>query len=265
MSNPKTVYFVGSGPGDPELITLKGKRLVEQADVIIYSGSLLNPQILDFAKKDVELHDASLLNREEIFTILKDAALSLKTVIRFHDGDPSLFSTIREQIDNLEKFGINCEVVPGVTALLGAASSLKLELTLPGNTQTVIITRAEFRTRVPEREKISELAKHGATMVFYLSTHLIEQVVKEILEGNVYVADTPVAVVYKATWDDEIIITGTLDDIAEKVKRARLIKTALIIVGSVINPVSYEYSKVYDSEFTHGFRRKKMQSSISKT
>ena len=125
MSAPKTVYFVGSGPGDPELITVKGKRLVEKADVIIYSGSLLNPKLLGYAKKDVELHDASLLNREEIFMILKDAALSLKTAIRFHDGDPSLFSTIREQIDKLEKFGINCEVVPGVTALLGAASSLK--------------------------------------------------------------------------------------------------------------------------------------------
>lgn len=257
MSASITVYFVGSGPGDPELITVKGKRLVEKADVIIYSGSLLNPKLLGYAKKDVELHDASLLNREEIFMILKDAALSLKTAIRFHDGDPSLFSTIREQIDKLEKFGINCEVVPGVTALLGAASSLKLELTLPGHTQTVIITRAEFRTKVPEREKISELAKHGATMAFYLSTHLIKEVVKELLEGNVYVTETPVAVVYKATWDDQIVITGTLADIAEKVKKARLIKTALIIVGSVINPRSYEFSKVYDADFTHGFRRRK--------
>ena len=128
---------------------------------------------------------------------------------------------------------------------------------MPGHTQTVIITRAEFRTKVPEREKISELAKHGATMAFYLSTHLIKEVVKELLEGNVYVTETPVAVVYKATWDDQIVITGTLADIAEKVKKARLIKTALIIVGSVINPKSYEFSKVYDADFTHGFRRRK--------
>lgn len=255
MQDSKTVYFVGSGPGDPELITVKAKKLVEQADVIIYSGSLLNPKILEYAKKDAELHDAALIDREKISQILKEAAMEGKLAIRFHDGDPALFSTIREQIDKLEAEGITCKVVPGVTAILGAAADLKLELTLPGVTQSLIITRAELRTPVPERETISELAKHGATMAFYLSVHLIGDVVKELLKGGVYTEKTPAAVVYRATWEDEKIIKGTLGDIAEKVRKARIIKTALIIVGDVIAPAKYEHSKVYDAKFTHGYRK----------
>ncbi len=254
-SNSKTVYFVGSGPGDPELITLKAKRLVEQADVIVYSGSLFNPKNLEYARKDAELHDAALIDREKIYQILRDNALKGKLAIRFHDGDPALFSTIREQIDKLEADGITCKVVPGVTAILGAAADLKLELTLPGITQSLIITRAELRTPVPKREAISELAKHGATMVFYLSVHLISDVVKELLKGGVYTEQTPAAVVYRATWEDEKIIKGTLGDIAEKTKKERIIKTALIIVGDVIAPKKYEHSKVYDAGFTHGYRR----------
>ncbi len=187
----RTVYFVGSGPGDPELITLKAKRLVEQADVIIYSGSLFNPKNLEYAKKGAELHDVALIDREKIYQILRDSALAGKLAVRFHDGDPALFSTIREQIDKLEKDGITCKVVPGVTAILGAAADLKLELTLPGITQSLIITRAELRTPVPERESIAELAKHGATMAFYLSVHLIGDVVKELLKGGAYTEQTP--------------------------------------------------------------------------
>lgn len=254
-NNSKTVYFVGSGPGDPELITLKAKRLVEQADVIIYSGSLFNPKNLEYARKDAVLHDAALIDREKIYQILRDSALGGKLAVRFHDGDPALFSTIREQIDKLEADGITCKVVPGVTAILGAAADLKLELTLPGITQSLIITRAELRTPVPEREAISELAKHGATMAFYLSVHLIGDVVKELLKGGVYTEQTPAAVVYRATWEDEKIIKGTLGDIAEKTKRERIIKTALIIVGDVIAPKKYEHSKVYDAGFTHGYRK----------
>ena len=249
------VYFVGSGPGDPELITIKAKRLVENADLIIYSGSLLNPEILKYAKKDAKLYDAALIDREKIFSLLRDYSKDGKLAIRFHDGDPSLFSTIREQIDKLEKEGIECNVVPGVTAILGAASAMNLELTLPGNTQTLIISRAEFRTPVPQREKISELAKHGATMVFYLSVHLLQNVVKELLEGGIYNQNTPAAIVYRATWPDQKIIKGNLGNIAEKTKKAKIIKTALIIVGDVIQPKSYEFSKVYDPQFTHGFRR----------
>jgi precorrin-4/cobalt-precorrin-4 C11-methyltransferase len=257
MIEDNTVFFVGSGPGDPELITIKAKKLLEEADVIIYSGSLLNPKVLQYAKKQAQLHDASLLDREKIYQILRDSTNEGKVAIRFHDGDPGLFSTIREQIDKLEKDGIQCKVIPGITAILGAASAMNLELTLPGNTQTVIITRAEFRTPVPDREKISELAKHGATMVFYLSVHLIKDIVEELLKGGVYTKETPAAIVYRATWEDQRIIKGTLGNIVIKTKESKIIKTALIIVGDVIEPKYYKFSKVYDAGFTHGYRRSK--------
>jgi precorrin-4/cobalt-precorrin-4 C11-methyltransferase len=250
-----TVYFVGSGPGDPDLITIKAKKLVEQADIIVYSGSLLNPKILEYAKKDAQFYDAALLDREKIYRILRDSTKEGKLAIRFHDGDPGLFSTIREQIDKLEKDGLRCSVVPGVTAILGAAATMNLELTLPGNTQTLIITRAELRTPVPDREKISELAKHGATMVFYLSAHLISNIVEEILKGGIYTKETPAAVVYRATWEDQKIIKGTLGNIVNKTKESKIIKTALVIVGDVLAPTNYEFSKVYDAGFTHGYRR----------
>jgi len=249
-----TVYFVGAGPGDPELITIKAKKLIEQADIIVYSGSLLNPKILEYTKKDAQLYDAALLDREKIYSILRDSTKQGKLAIRFHDGDPGLFSTIREQIDKLEKDGLRCIVVPGITAILGAAAAMNLELTLPGNTQTLIITRAEFRTPVPEREKISELAKHGATMVFYLSVHLISDIVEEILKGGIYNKETPAAVVYRATWKDQKIIKGTLGNIVNKTKESKIIKTALIIVGDVLAPTNYQFSKVYDAGFTHGYR-----------
>jgi precorrin-4/cobalt-precorrin-4 C11-methyltransferase len=255
MIENNTVYFVGSGPGDPELITIKARKLLESADLVIYSGSLLNPEILKYAKKEAKLYDAALLNRDQIFSYLMNTTKKGELAIRFHDGDPTLFSTIREQIDKLEKEGIKCKVVPGITAIFGAASSLNLELTLPGITQTLIITRAEFRTPVPERERISELAKHGSTMVFYLSVHLIKEVVEELLKGGSYTLDTPAAVVYKATWKDEKIIKGKLKDIIEKTKKEKIIKTALIIVGNVLEPIEYQLSKVYDSEFTHGYRK----------
>jgi precorrin-4/cobalt-precorrin-4 C11-methyltransferase len=255
MQETRTVYFVGSGPGDPELITIRAKKLVEEADTIIYSGSLLNPRILQYAKKGAQLYDAAIIDREKIYQILHDSANEGKIAIRFHDGDPALFSTIREQIDKLESEGIMCKVVPGVSALFGAAADTNLELTLPGVTQTLIITRAELRTPVPQRESIAELAKHGATMAFYLSVHLIEEVVNEILKSGVYTGKTPAMVVYRATWDDEKIIKGTLGDIAKKTKEAKIIKTALIIVGEAIAPSKYEYSKVYDAKFTHGYRK----------
>jgi len=257
MIHKNTVYFVGSGPGDPELITIKAKKLLEIADIIIYSGSLLNPEILDSAKREASLYDAAKLDRNKIYEILRDSTKNGKLAIRFHDGDPGIFSTIREQIDKLERDEINCEVIPGITSLLGAAASMNLELTLPGVTQTIIITRAEFRTPVPDREKISELSKHGATMAFYLSVHLLDRVIEELLKGGIYNNETPVAIVYKATWKEEKIIKGTIGTISKKVKVERIVKTALIIVGEVISPKEYEFSKVYDSQFTHGFRRSK--------
>jgi precorrin-4/cobalt-precorrin-4 C11-methyltransferase len=255
MIESNTVYFVGSGPGDPSLITLKAKELLERADVIVYSGSLLNPKILEDKKNAAILHDASLIDREKIYEILRDSTKKGKLAIRFHDGDPSLFSAIKEQIDKLEQDGIQCKVVPGITAILGAAAVMNLELTLPGNTQTLIITRAELRTPVPPRERISELAKHGATLALYLSVHLIAEVVQELLKGGVYTNETPVAIVYRATWQDQKIIKGTLGDIVKKTSEAKIIKTAVIIVGDVIAPKKYEFSKVYDAGFTHGYRR----------
>jgi precorrin-4/cobalt-precorrin-4 C11-methyltransferase len=261
MIEPNTIYFVGSGPGDPELITLKAKNLMENADVIVYSGSLLNPKLLEYAKENAVLHDAAVIDRNKIYEILRNSTKQGKLAIRFHDGDPALFSTIREQIDKLVKDGLRCKVVPGITAILGAASSLNLELTLPGITQTLIITRAELRTPVPDRERISKLASHGATMVFYLSVHLIRNIVDELLQGGIYQTSTPVAVVYRATWEDEKIIVGTLHNIVEKVKDAKITKTALIIVGNVINPSSYEFSKVYDPQFTHGYRKSNTENS----
>lgn len=260
MIESNTVYFVGSGPGDPELITIKAKKLIEQADIIVYSGSLLNPEILEYRKKDAQIYDAALLDREKIYGILRDSTREGKLAIRFHDGDPGLFSTIREQIDKLEKDGLQCIVVPGITAILGAAAAMNLELTLPGNTQTLIITRAELRTPVPDREKISELAKHGATMAFYLSVHLISDIVEEILKGGIYTKETPAAVVYRATWKDQKIIKGTLGDIVNKTKESKIIKTALIIVGDVLAPTNYQFSKVYDAGFTHGYRMAKKKS-----
>jgi len=241
MIQKNTVYFVGSGPGDPELITIKAKKLLEIADIIIYSGSLLNPEILDSAKREASLYDAAKLDRNKIYEILRDSTKNGKLAIRFHDGDPGIFSTIREQIDKLERDEINCEVIPGITSLLGAAASMNLELTLPGVTQTIIITRAEFRTPVPDREKISELSKHGATMAFYLSVHLLDRVIEELLKGGIYNNETPVAIVYKATWKEEKIIKGTIGTISKKVKEERIVKTALIIVGEVISPKEYEF------------------------
>jgi precorrin-4/cobalt-precorrin-4 C11-methyltransferase len=249
------VYFAGSGPGDPDLITVKARNLLSQADTIVYSGSLLNPKLLDYAKRTANLHDAALIDRVKIHEILKDSSRLGELVLRLHDGDPSIYGAIKEQIDKLQAEGITCKVVPGVTSLLGAAASMNMELTLPGNTQTIIITRAELRTPVPEREKISDLASHGSTMAFYLSIHLMKEIIRELLKGGAYSLETPAAVVYRATWEDELIITGNLGDIEGKTRSAKITKTALFIVGDVIRPKNYEFSRVYDPGFSHGYRK----------
>ena len=247
------VYFVGCGPGDPELLTVKAKKLIQTADVVVYSGSLIPKDIIKLCKK-AELHDAAKLVREQIFDILKDAALKEKLVVRLHDGDPSIYGAIREQTDNLKKIGIKYEIIPGITSFLASAASLGCELTLPGITQTIIVTRAESRTKVPKREKIAELAKHKATMIFYLSVHLMGDIVREAIKGG-YSKSTPVAAVYRASWKDEKVITGTLGDIVKKVRDEKITRTAIIIIGDIVNPKSYEYSKLYDKTFSHGFRK----------
>ncbi len=251
---------MGSGPGDPELITIKAKKLIQKADVVVFSGSLIPPKIIKFCKKG-KLYDASKLVREEIFEILKKNAKNDKIVIRLHDGDPTIYGAIREQIDNLLKVGIKSEVIPGVTSFLASAAALGSQLTLPGVTQTIIVTRAEKRTKVPKHEKISELAKHKATMVFYLSVQLISDIVKQAIEGG-YSSSTPVAVIYRASWNDQKIITGTLKNIAKKVWNKKITRTAIVIVGDVIKPKSYEYSRLYDKSFSHGYRKAKVAKKI---
>ena len=252
------VFFIGCGPGDPDLITVKAKKLLQKADVVVYSGSLIPEQIMKMCKK-AKTFDAAKLVREEIFDILRKNAKKGKNVVRLHDGDPTIYGAIREQMDNLHKEKINSEVIPGVTSFLASAAALGSQLTLPGVTQTMIITRAEKRTKVPKREKISELAKHGATMIFYLSVQLIDNIVKEAVAGG-YPKTTPVGVVYRASWPDQMIITGTLQTISKKIKDQKITRTAIIIIGDVIKPKSYEYSKLYDKSFSHGFRKAKTNS-----
>ena len=249
------VFFVGCGPGDPDLITVKAKKLIQKADVVVYSGSLIPEPILKLCKKG-KLHDAAKLVREEIFDLLYQNAKKDKLVVRLHDGDPSIYGAIKEQIDNLKKKGIKSIVIPGVTAFLASAAALGMQLTLPGVTQTIIVTRAESRTKVPKREKISELAKHKATLIFYLSIQLISKLVTEAIAGG-YKKSTPVAVVYRASWPDQKIIKGTLGDIAKKIKEEKITRTAIVIISDVIDPETYEYSKLYDKEFSHGYRKAK--------
>ncbi|NDB33247.1 MAG: precorrin-4 C(11)-methyltransferase [Thaumarchaeota archaeon] len=249
------VYFVGCGPGDPDLITVKAKKILQKADVVVYSGSLIPDQILKLCKK-AKMHDAASLVREEIFEILKTSAQKNKLVVRLHDGDPAIYGAIREQTDNLQKEEIEFEIIPGVTSFLASSAALGLQLTLPGVTQTMIITRAEKRTKVPKEEQISELAKHRSTMIFYLSVHLLSDIVKESIKGG-YPKTTPAAVVYRASWPDQKMIIGTLEDITKKVWAEKITRTAIVIIGDVIQPKSYEYSKLYDKTFSHGYRKAK--------
>ena len=250
------VYFVGCGPGDPDLLTIKAKKLIQKADVLIYSGSLIPPLILKLCKKGHK-HDASKLIREEIFHLLKKNSKKGKLVVRLHDGDPTIFGAIKEQIDSLQKEGIDSIIIPGVTSFLASAAALGTQLTLPGVTQTIIVTRAEKRTKVPKQERISELAKHKATMIFYLSVHLLPEIVKQSIKGG-YKKSTPVAVVYRASWDDQKIIIGTLGDIIKKVWKEKITRTSIVIVGDIIKPKSYEFSRLYDKTFSHGFRKAKI-------
>lgn len=254
MNRHGKVYIVGAGPGDPGLITLKGKEILGKADVVVYTGSLLNPEILKYAKDDAELHDSAKMSMERIVQKIVEAAKNGKIVVRLHDGDPSFYGAIKELMDALEMDNIEYEVIPGVSSLQAAAASLKRELTLPGVSQTVIVTRPEGRTPVTKADNLVELARHGATMAIFLGAQLIETIVEKLRLGG-YSLDTPVAVVYKASWPEQKIIRGTLADITEKVKAADVRSTALILVGEAIEPKSYDRSKLYDPEFSHAFRR----------
>lgn len=251
-----TVHFVGAGPGDVELITVKGARLLSEADVVVYTGSLVDLQLVKRYAPDASFYDSASMNLEETTAALAEGVVAGKRVVRLHTGDPSIYGAIQEQMAELDRLGISYEIVPGVTSAFAAAATLKQELTLPSVTQTVIITRIAGRTPVPEREKLSEVARIGATMVIYLSVGMIDEVVFELLQGA-YTLMTPVAVVARASWRDEQIIEGDLSNIAGKVKSAGIGKQALIIVGDVLKARREgvpELSKLYDRNFSHGFR-----------
>lgn len=246
------VYFVGAGPGDPELISIKGKRIIDSSDVIIYAGSLVNKEVLKDAKKDAKIYNSAVLNLDEVIELIKDAVLAGKLVARVHTGDPSIYGAIREQMDRLDAYGIEYEVIPGISSFLAAAATLKKEYTLPAVSQTLILTRMEGRTKVPEKEKIEELAKHRATMIIFLSVGAIEELVSRLMTS--YEPSTQVAVVYKASWKEEKIVRAKLDNIAGLVKEAGITKTALVVVGDFLGD-EYELSKLYDKNFSHEFRK----------
>ena len=246
------VYFVGAGAGDPELLTVKGKRLIDNADTIIYAGSLVNPAVLVDRRPDCQVYDSAGMTLEEVLAVMQETEAQGKTTARAHTGDASIYGAIREQLDALDKLGIPHTVVPGVSSFLAAAAAMQKEYTLPDVTQTVILTRMEGRTPVPERERLEELAKHRATMIIFLSVGRIAELAERL--RTAYPAATPVAVVYKASWPEEKIVTGTLLDIAEKVQAAGITKTALVTVGEFLGD-AYALSKLYDKTFTHEFRK----------
>ena len=253
--NSVQVYFVGAGPGDPDLITVKGRKLLEEADVVIYAGSLVNPAILAVTPAGCEIHNSASMTLDEVIAVMKAAVEQGKKVIRLHTGDPSIYGAIQEQIDLLNKLEISWQVVPGVSSFLAAAAALGQEYTLPGVSQTVIITRMEGRTPVPEKEQIRSLAAHQTTMCIFLSVHMIGELVQELLDGG-YAADTPVAVVEKASWPEQRIFRGTLTTIADQLVAAGVSRTAMVIVGDVLAR-EYEQSRLYAPEFGHMFREAK--------
>ena len=246
------VHFIGAGCGAPDLITLRGKRLLEEADVIIYAGSLVNTELLKYAKEGCEIYDSAKMTLEEVLSVIVSAEENGKTTARLHSGDPSLYGAIGEQMREFDLRGIEYDVTPGVSAFSGAAAALKTEYTLPDVSQTVIITRASGKTIVPESENLRSLASHGATMVLFLSTALLSKVSSELIEGG-YAPDTPAAIVYKASWEDEKICRCTLATLEQTAKDNGITKTALITVGGFLES-EFSRSRLYDPTFTTEFR-----------
>ncbi len=246
------IYFVGAGPGDKDLITVKGMELLKKADLVVYAGSLVNPALLDYCRADCERVSSASLTLDEIIGCMAQRP-ETDTVVRLHTGDPSIYGAIREQMDALDRLNLRYEVVPGVSSLCAAAAALNAEYTLPGVSQTVIISRMAGKTPVPERENIRALASHGATMVLFLSVGMLEKLCAELIAGG-YAPDTPAAVVYKASWPDEETVRGTLSTLPGAA--AHIKKTALVLVGDFINGGA-EASRLYDPSFSHGFREAK--------
>ena len=246
------VHFVGAGPGAPDLITLRGAELLKQADVIIYAGSLVNPALLDMAREDCEIHNSAKMTLEQVIDVMKQAEAAGKTTVRLHTGDPCVYGAIREQMDALDELGISYDDVPGVSSFCGAAAALRAEYTLPGVCQSVIITRLAGRTPVPEAESLASMASHGASMAVFLSSGMLDKVQEELLKGA-YTADTPAALVYKATWPEEKTVRCTVGTLAQAGEQAGIRKTALVLVGDFLD-APYEKSKLYDPAFTTEFR-----------
>ncbi|MCI8300974.1 MAG: precorrin-4 C(11)-methyltransferase [Lachnospiraceae bacterium] len=252
------IYFVGAGSGAPDLITLRGQKLLRQADVIIYAGSLVNPRLLEEKKPDCRVYNSAEMTLEEIAAVMKKSEREGKMTVRLHTGDPCLYGAVREQMDILEQEGIAYESCPGVSSFCGAASALNLEYTLPDVSQSVIITRMAGRTPVPEREEIAALAAHQATMVVFLSAGMLEGLKERLLAGG-YQKDTPAAIVYKATWEEEEAYVCTVDDLPQTAKAHGITKTALILVGDVLTHSKYRRSDLYNPEFETEFRRRKTE------
>ncbi len=245
------VYFIGAGPGDAELITVKGRDTLTKADVVIYAGSLVSQEHMNYCKAGCEIHNSASMTLEQVIEVMDKAEKENKMVVRLHTGDPAIYGAIKEQMDELDKLNIQYKVIPGVSSFTAAASVIKKEFTLPSVTQTVILTRVEGRTPVPETESLEKLASIGASMAIFLSISMIDKVVAKLRKG--YGRNVNIAVIERATWEDERAIIGTLDDIAEKVKEAGITKCAQILVGDFIN-CDYDKSLLYDKSFTHMFR-----------
>lgn len=246
------VHIVGAGPGDPELITVKGRKYLSEADVVIYAGSLVNPALLAFCREGAEIHDSAHMTLDEVVAVVVRAEAEGRMTVRLHTGDPAIYGAIQEQMDAFDKRGISYDVIPGVSSFLATAAALKQEYTLPGISQTVIITRNEGRTPVPEREKLRSLAAHQATMCIFLSITMLDEVVKELIAGG-YAADTPIAIVQRASWPEQKIVRSTLAHIVEEIREQDIDRTAMIVVSRCLG-ADYELSRLYAPEFSHMFR-----------
>ena len=247
------VHFVGAGSGAPDLITIRGMQLLQKADVVIYAGSLVNPELLHYCAAGTEFHNSAEMHLEEVLLVMQRAESEGKTTVRLHTGDPSIYGAIREQMDALKSLGIAYDVCPGVSSMYAAAAALKVEYTLPEVSQTVIISRAAGRTPVPEKEALAKLASIGATLVLFLSAGQTKEVQQALLQGA-YRETTPCAIVYKASWPEEKILRGTLGSLAQMAEENDIRQTALIIVGDILGD-DYALSKLYDKHFTTGYRK----------
>ncbi len=252
------VFFVGAGTGAADLITVRGMRLLQQADMIIYTGSLVNPKLLEYAKTKCKIYNSAKLTLDEVIEIIKQAEEEKKMTVRLHTGDPSIYGAVREQMDELDKLGIEYESCPGVSACFGAAASLNLEYTLPDISQSLIITRMEGKTKVPEKESIESFAAHQASMAIYLSTGMLGELSKRLVAGG-YAKETPAAIVYKATWPEEAVFVCTIETLEETAVNNGITKTALILVGEAITHQNYKKSRLYAPDFSTEFRQAKEQ------